>query len=70
MGDSFTNVLLIVLISLIGFIGKVSYQKLNEVFDKIERILMSDVGREKDIKRLQDDIEDHEKRIDNIENKL
>ena len=69
MGDSFTNLLLIMLITLLGFIGKVFYEKIETVLKRIEEILLSDLSQKKDIEQLQDDREDHEKRITYLEKK-
>jgi polyhydroxyalkanoate synthesis regulator phasin len=69
MGDSFTNVLLITLITLLGYIGKVFYDKMEDVLKRIEQILLSDVSQKKDIENLKEDMEDHETRITHLENK-
>jgi hypothetical protein len=67
MGDSFTNLLLITLITLLGYIGKVFYDKMEDVLKRIEQILLSDVGQKKDIENLKEDLEDHEIRITSLE---
>lgn len=68
MGDSFTNLLLITLITLLGYIGKVFYDKIEDVLKRIEQILLSDVGQAKDIQKNTEDIKDHESRITTLEN--
>ena len=68
--DSFTNFLLVTLIGLISYIGAKAYDKMNQLFDMIKSIMMVDVSRGKDIEQLQTDIEDHEKRIRDIEEKI
>lgn len=67
MGDSFTNFLLVVLIALLGFIGKVFYEKMETVLERIEGILLSDVSQKKDIENMKEDISDHEMRITYLE---
>ena len=57
------------LITLLGFIGKVFYEKIETVLKRIEEILLSDLSQKKDIEQLQDDREDHEKRITYLEKK-
>lgn len=67
--DEFTNILLITLISLLGAISKIFYDKMEDLLKRIEQILLSDVSQKKDIESVQDDIKDHETRITNLENK-
>jgi len=67
MGDSFTNLLLITLITLLGYIGKIFYDKLEETLKRIEDILLSDVGQKKDIEGIKEDVKDHEVRITYLE---
>lgn len=67
MGDSFTNLLLVALITLLGYIGKVFYDKMEEALGKIEQILMDDVGQKKDIESIKEDVCDHETRITKLE---
>lgn len=67
MGDSFTNFLLVVLISLLGFIGHMFYKELKEFKVKVEGILIGDMENQKDIERLKEITEDHEERITNLE---
>lgn len=67
MGDSFTNFLLVTLIALLGFIGKVFYEKLEEFADKIQQILLEDIKSNKNIERLDEITNDHEKRISKLE---
>ena len=69
MGDSFTNLLLVTLITLLGYIGKVFYDKMEDVLKRIEQILLSDVSQKNDIKNVQDDLHEHEERITALEKK-
>lgn len=69
MGDSFTNVLLITLITLLGYIGKVFYDKMEDVLKRIEQILLSDVSQKKDIESIKEDVKDHETRLTTLEKK-
>lgn len=62
-----TNVLLVILISLLGYIGNKFYNKLEELGTTIQNILLSDMSHTKDIKQLTADRDDHEKRITNLE---
>lgn len=67
MGDSFTNLLLVTLISLLGVIAKIFYNKLEEYSQDIKRILIKDMESEKDIERLDEIVTDHEQRISKLE---
>lgn len=67
MGDSFTNFLLVILISLLGFLGKAFYDKIEVLAQKLESILLSDVGQKKDIEKNSENIADHEVRITILE---
>ena len=66
--DQFTNILLITLISLLGAISKIFYDKMDHVLRRIEQILLSDKAQEKDIENMKEDIRDHETRISKLEN--
>lgn len=67
MGDSFTNLLLVTLITLLGYIGKVFYDKMEDVLRRIEQILLSDVSQKKDIEGIKEDVSNHETRITVLE---
>lgn len=67
--DTFTNFLLVVLIGLLSFIGKIFYDKLNESMAEIRSILISDMANKKDIQQLQNRVDGHEERIDELEKK-
>lgn len=67
MVDSFTNLLLVTLITLLGYIGKVFYDKIEDVLKRIEQILLADVGQAKDIQKNTEEIRDHEIRITTLE---
>jgi chemotaxis protein histidine kinase CheA len=73
MGD-ITNILLGALITLIGAIAMVGYNKIEQfakqlerIAEKIERIMLADVGSESDIRQLRRDVDDHEARLQNLE---
>lgn len=70
MGDSFTNILLVTLITLIGFIGKIFNDKMEKFGKKIEELLMSDIGAKKDVEQLKKDVDDHEERLVVVEKKI
>lgn len=60
---------------LIGAIATVGYNKidsfakqLQKIAEKIEAILIADVGSAKDIMQLRRDVDDHEERISKLEN--
>jgi hypothetical protein len=65
--ESMTNVLLITLISLIAFIGKIALGKINDLIKDVKSLLMSDMLNKNNISNLQNDIENHETRINNLE---
>lgn len=65
--ESFTNALLIALISLIAFIGGVGIRKINELIRDVRALLLSDLNHKKDIISLQEDVDDHEDRISELE---
>jgi hypothetical protein len=69
MDNSFTNLLLVMLITLIGYIGKTLYSELKEFSKKIEDIIIADVNTRKDVAQLQKDVTDHEERIIDLEKK-
>ncbi len=69
MGDSFTNFLLVTLITLLGFIAKVFFNKLEAFEKRLEQILLGDVSSAKDIERLREVSTDHEERITDLERK-
>ena len=74
--ESFTNALLITLISLIAYIGKVSITKIDELIIKVGALLLSDVANKidivqlkSDVKQLQDDNKCMDTRMDDVERK-
>lgn len=67
MENGVTNLLLLTLIGLLGFIGRVFYKKMEEFAKEIQNILLSDVEMKKDIERNTEDIKDHEVRITVLE---
>ncbi len=67
--ESFTNALLITLITLIGFVGGTNIKKINELIKEVRALLLSDMSTRKDIDFLKRDIEDHERRISELEKK-
>lgn len=68
--DGFTNILLITLISLIGYIGNLFYTEQKQFRDEIRRIVEADISSKKDTEQLRKDVDDHEKRISNLEDKI
>jgi len=62
-----TNFLLTTLIGLLAYIGKVFYDKLGELSNKIESILINDMSVTKDVEFLKDSQRDHESRISELE---
>lgn len=66
--ESFTNALLITLISLITAIAGVGYKKINELIAEVRAFRFSDQQRENQITNILDDITDHTKRISQLEN--
>ena len=69
MGDSFTNFLLVTLIALLGSIAKVFYDKICQFEKRLEQILVADMRNIKDIEHLQESVDEHEERINQLENK-
>jgi len=49
MFNSLSNFLLMILIGLIAFIGKVIYNKIDKLIDEIRQIMISDMANKKDI---------------------
>lgn len=58
-----TNLLLLTLIALIGYIGKSAYQKINEILDIIKQISINHQKHESEIVELQETVKDHEIRL-------
>lgn len=62
-----TNLLIGIVISLIIYVSKIFISKL-ENFEKIvQSILLSDVAIKKDIEKINEDLKDHESRIQKLE---
>ena len=62
-----TNLLIGIVISLIIYVSKIFISKL-EKFEKIvQSILLSDVAIKKDIEKINEDLKDHETRIQKLE---
>jgi len=62
-----TNLLIGIVISLIIYVSKIFISKL-ENFEKIvQSILLSDVAIKKDIEKINEDLKDHETRIQKLE---
>jgi len=62
-----TNLLIGIVISLIIYVSKIFISKL-ENFEKIvQSILLSDVAMKKDIEKINEDLKDHETRIQKLE---
>jgi len=64
-----TNILLGLLITLLGFMGRALYEKIEHLIEEIRIIMMSDVANKKDIEYLKESVHDHEERITKLENK-
>jgi cell division protein FtsB len=64
-----TNILLGLLITLLGFMGRALYEKIEHLIEEIRTIMMSDVANKKDIEYLKESVHDHEERITKLENK-
>lgn len=64
-----TNILLGLLITLLGFMGRALYEKIEHLIEEIRTIMMSDVANKKDIEYLKESVHDHEDRITKLENK-
>jgi len=68
MFNTLSNYLLMILIGLIAYIGKVIYEKIEKLIDEIRQIMISDVANKKDIENLKIITTDHENRISQLEN--
>jgi hypothetical protein len=64
-----TNVLMTGILAMIGFVSNIFIKKMDRFEKKMEEILMSNVGINKDIEVIKTDIVDHEVRITNLETK-
>jgi hypothetical protein len=62
-----TNVLMTGILAMIGFVSNIFIKKMDRFEKKMEEILMSNVGINKDIEVIKTDIVDHEVRITNLE---
>jgi hypothetical protein len=65
--ESFTNVLLITLISLITTIGGVGYKKITELINKVTALLLAHNNHKNEMTNIKEDILDHKVRIDYLE---
>jgi hypothetical protein len=68
MFNTLSNYLLMILIGLIAYIGKVIYEKIEKLIDEIRQIMISDMANKKDIETLKSVALDHESRISKLEN--
>jgi len=68
MFNTLSNYLLMILIGLIAYIGKVIYEKIEKLIDEIRQIMISDVANKKDIETLKGITSNHEERISKLEN--
>ena len=64
-----TNILLGLIITLLGFMGRALYEKIEHLIEEIRIIMMSDVANKKDIEYLKETVHEHEERITKLENK-
>lgn len=67
MFNTLSNYLLMILIGLIAYIGKVIYEKIEKLIDEIRQIMISDMANKKDIETLKIVSLDHEERISKLE---
>lgn len=68
MFSTLSDYLLMILIGLIAYIGKVIYEKIEKLIDEIRQIMISDMANKKDIETLKNVALDHEDRITKLEN--
>ena len=64
-----TNVLMTAIFALVAFVSNIFLKKIDKFEKKMEEILMSNVGINKDIDMIKSDIDNHETRITNLETK-
>lgn len=64
-----TNILMTAIFALVAFVSNIFIRKIDRFEKKIEQILLSDVAINKDIDIIKSDIDNHEIRINNLENK-
>lgn len=62
-----TNILIVALIGIIGFIGQKMISKIDRFEKVVQDILLNDVADRKDIDFMIETIDDHETRITNLE---
>ena len=62
-----TNILIVALIGIIGFIGKKMISKIDRFEKVVQDILLNDVADRKDIEYMKDSLDDHEVRITQLE---
>ena len=62
-----TNILIVALIGIIGFIGKKMISKIDRFEKVVQEILLNDVADRKDIEYMKDSLDNHEVRITQLE---
>jgi len=62
-----TNWLILIVIGIVGYLGRTFISKLDRFERKVETILLDNMSHKKDIERLTSDVDDHEKRITKLE---
>jgi hypothetical protein len=62
-----TNWLILIVIGIVGYLGRTFISKLDRFERKVENILLDNVSHKKDIERLTSDVDNHEKRITKLE---
>ena len=62
-----TNILIVALIGIIGFIGKKMIAKIDKFEKVVQEILLNDVADRKDIEYMKDSLDNHEVRITKLE---
>ena len=63
-----TNLLIGIVITMLGYLGKRMIEKLDAFESAVQDILISDIANKKDIEALKEDVRDHEERLVKLEN--
>jgi len=63
-----TNLLIGIVITMLGYLGKRMIEKLDAFEHAVQDILISDIANKKDIEALKEDVRDHEERLVKLEN--
>lgn len=65
-----TNYLIGILIALLTYFAKRIVEKIDCIEKKMQDVLIKDMEKSKDIQQLRHDVDSHEIRINNLENKM